>query len=407
MELNQFGPRSPGRLVPITGTDPVRGTWEHRAFVPDPLPALTPELSGRTYRMVAEARAALAALDSTARQLPNPSLFRRSTLQAEAQSTSALEGTYAPLEQVLTADEERPPNADLREILNYVAAADTAFGWIARGATPTLGLLGTLQGILVDGTPAQGPDSGGLRSTQVVIGRRTEAVDGAFPVEASRFVPAPPGIDLRASVSDLLDWMAADHRSEIDPVVSAAMAHYQFETLHPFHDGNGCIGRLMIVVHLLQLGLLSEPTFAVSTWFEQRRGQYDDHLLAVSATGEWDDFVTFFAAGLAASARQTQERMVRLVEVQQDMKEQIRRSPLRAETAQHLVDHAVAHPSFAIGSVTQALSISPARARSLVRQLVDLGLLVPLGGPDDYRRRYSAPAVLNVLTRPSESTERL
>src|SRR5690242_2859835 len=123
VDLSLFAEGAPGALVPINGTDPRHGEWTHYAFVPHPLPRESPILSPATYRVVANARAALAALDSTASRLPNPSLFRRPSLQAEAQSTSALEGTYAPLAEVLIADEERPPNMDMREVLNYVSMA--------------------------------------------------------------------------------------------------------------------------------------------------------------------------------------------------------------------------------------------------------------------------------------------
>src|SRR5665647_3257630 len=127
MDLESFGPKAPGDLMPIQGTDPVRGAWRRSAFVPWPLPSESPNLTPATYLAVGNARAALAGLDSTARQLPNPRLLRRPTLQAEAQSTSAFEGTYAPLADVFTADEDRPQNLDLREVLNYVAMADRAF----------------------------------------------------------------------------------------------------------------------------------------------------------------------------------------------------------------------------------------------------------------------------------------
>ena len=155
-----FGNDSLGSLVPIQGTDPVRGVWEHSAFVPLPLPRTTPSLSNGTYMAVSNARAALAALDSTARQLPNPTLLRRPTLQREAQSTSALEGTYAPLSDVLTAgDDEAPPGSNMREILNYVGMANHAFATVGEGRPVSVALLCELQRMLVRHTPAEGPHS--------------------------------------------------------------------------------------------------------------------------------------------------------------------------------------------------------------------------------------------------------
>ena len=397
MDLSQFGPASLGSLVPIKGTDPRSGPWEHAAFAPLPLPTESPTLEAATYLAVADARAALAALDSTARQLPNPRLLRRPTLQAEAQSTSALEGTYAPLADVLTADEDRPDTPDLREVLNYVAMADRAFAWVEEGRPLTVGLLGELQQILVHRTRGENESSGRVRMGQVVIGRRQDAASTELPVVAARFIPPPPGLDLDAGVRDLLDWIEVPRPRVVDPVVAAAMAHYQFETLHPFSDGNGRIGRLLIVIHLLKLGVLSEPTLTVSAWFEARRSAYYDHLLGVSTSGAWDPFVRFFAEGLEASAVQTRKQMLALASVQAQLKDVVRQSKLRADTAHALVDYAVGHPTFTVRAVERDLGVSYARANGLVGQLVSIGVLSPLDESDNYRRRFYAPAVLGVL----------
>ena len=131
MDLTIFATDFPGTLVTIRGSDPVLGEWAHKAFLPVPLGEDMPSLEPGTFMVVADARAALAALDTTARQLPNPTLLRLPTLRREAQSTSALEGTYAPLADVLIADEEEPPTAELAEILDYVRAANHAFALVA------------------------------------------------------------------------------------------------------------------------------------------------------------------------------------------------------------------------------------------------------------------------------------
>lgn len=384
-----------GRLVDIAGTDPESGPWHHKAFVPAPPPHVSPELSGRTYRAVADARAAVAALDSTARQLPNPQLLRTPTLRKEAQATSALEGTYAPLQQVMTADPNDPLSGELHEVLNYVDAADGAFTWLAEGRELSVGLLADLQGTLMRGTPLEG-ESGALRESQVVIGHRDDAPKNGPLIRQARFVPAPPGDQLRAGVDELMRWMRVGHDDEFDPVVAAAVAHYQFETLHPFRDGNGRIGRLLIVLHLLSMGVLSEPTLTVSPWFEARRQEYYDALLHVSTDGAWDDYTRFFARGIQGAAETTRDQMIRLVQVQERLKDAVRRSSLRADTALLLVDHAVAQPTFTVRSVEHSLGISYVRANKVVEQLIELGILQPL---DDraYNRRFVSPAIMRVL----------
>lgn len=207
------------------------------------------------------------------------------TLRREAQSTSALEGTYAPLSQVFTADDEEPATAELVEILNYVRMANAGFARTSEGWPISVTMLNELQGILMAGTPLHA-QSGRLRDGQVVIGRRDDAAAVEFPVEAARFVPSPAGLALETGVRDLVDWMRTDHQGAIDPVVAAGMSHYQFETLHPFRDGNGRIGRFLIVLQLQSAGVLVEPTLTVSPWFEARRSQYYDHLLGISTRND-------------------------------------------------------------------------------------------------------------------------
>jgi cell filamentation protein, protein adenylyltransferase len=386
-----------GDLVPINGNDPIRGTWEHRAFLPYPLPAAEPPLSGQTYRQVARARAAIATLDSTARQLPNPSLLRRPALGREAQSTSALEGTYAPLRDVLTEDEQAPSSMSLREIFNYIHMANQAFAWLQDGRPLAAGVLADLQKVLFRGTPGESMSMGRIRDDQVVIGLRAGAPLDEFPVKAARFVPAPPGLDLEARTSDLVEWVKLKQADAIDPVVAAAMAHYQFEALHPFHDGNGRVGRLLILMQLLLSGILSEPTLSVSPWFEARRADYYDKLLAVSCQGAWDEWVRFFASGIEASAIDTHRQMKALLGVQYELHEKVRASNLRSDNAHKLVDLAVARPSFSARQAKSELAISYGRANGLISQLVELGLLEPVYKGATYDRRFEAPKVMQVL----------
>lgn len=395
MDLNAFVNDSMGSLVPIHGTDTFDGPWEHRAFVPSPLPETAPELDGAAYMAVANARAALAALDSTARQLPNPQLLRYPTLRREAQSTSALEGTYAPLQSVLTADTDRPSTVEMTEILNYVRMAEFGFTEALRGRATSLSLLNSLQGILMQGTHLE-EESGRVRESQVVIGRRDNAPPGELPVRASRFVPSPPGLPLEANLRDLADWMQVDRRASIDPVVATAMAHYQFETLHPYRDGNGRLGRFLIVLQLLHEGVLAEPTLTVSPWFEARRSEYYDRLLAVSTDGDWNGYVTFFARGLDASAKQTLRQLNALVKVQGELKEQIRASNLRADSYHALVDLSIATTSFTVKTAAESLQLSPQRVRDLVGALVELNVLRPLN-ENSRNRRFYAPKVIEVL----------
>ena len=146
------------------------------------------------------------------------------------------------------------------------------------------------------------------------------------------------------------------------------------------------------------MGVLVEPTLTVSPWFEARRGQYYDRLLGVSARDDLDSYLRFFAEGLRQAADTTRHEMVALVAVQTELKDVIRASPLRADSAHALVDLAVANPTFTVRKVEAELGISYGRANKLVGQLVELGIL-DVVDPDAYKRRFFAPRVLQVLSR--------
>ena len=396
MDLELFQKAPFGELVPISGSLPGGAVWQHRAFLPNPLGDASPELSGSAYRRVADARAALAALDSTAARLPNPRLFRTSTLRLEAQSTAALEGTYEPLARVLAADTDDVQDQSLREVLNYLAVAETAFAWAEEGRGWNVPGLASLQALLVRGTASEREFSGQVRPIQVVIGQRDGVAPGELPIKASRYVPPPPGPDLEARVRDLVAWIQSDHTAHIDPVVAAAMAHYEFEALHPFHDGNGRLGRLLIVLQLYACGVLAEPTLSVSPWFEARRGEYYDALLAVSTRGDWSTWVEFFSLGLAASADAARMRMLALAAVQSELKERLQTTPIRTANARVLIDFAVGHPTFTVAQAAAAMTMGTAGAKKLIDSMVANDLLAPFGDRV-YGRRFHAPRVMEVL----------
>jgi len=395
MRADDFKASPTGRLVPIAGNDPQYGPWEHVAFVAHPLPGKTPALEVETFNAVADARAALAGLDRSARQLPNPALLRRPALRREAQSTSALEGTYAPLQDVLAAaDDDDPDDANLREVLNYVRMAEHAFAWHAEGRPLALNLLTELHGLLVRGTSAATEQAGQIRDIQVVIGGHRGG-----RVQDARFVPHPPGHDLNRQVREWLTWQdESSKHGMIDPVVAAAMAHYHFEVMHPFNDGNGRIGRLAIVLHFLYANVLTEPTLTVSPWFEARRADYYDALMAVSTQGNWDRWIRFFAKGIAASASETEHQLTDLLKVQTSLKAKIREAGLRADNAILLVDFALQQPIFSIRQVERHLGVTYTRANGLVNQLVKIGVLRQLTDAT-YDRPFAAPDLLAILLR--------
>jgi Fic family protein len=167
------------------------------------------------------------------------------------------------------ADEDDPGSAVLREILSSVRMANHGLAWVGERRPISTAFLCELNALLMLGMPLA-ETFGHLREAQVAIGRHADADASGFPIHGARLVPAPPGPPLEMGVQDLVGWLRADHAGRIDPVVATAMAHHQFETLHPFRDGNGRLGRLLVVLHLQRTGVLQEPTLTVSPWFDRR-----------------------------------------------------------------------------------------------------------------------------------------
>ena len=361
--------RSPvGTLVPISGVDPRTGEhYDHWAFLPAPLPA-TVALTDATWSAIVDAETALARLDQAARQVREPALLRRPTLRREAQSTSALEGTYAPFVDVLDSsiEDRRSASAELREILNYVVAAEYGFDWI-RERRFSIGLIADLQRTLVEGTAGEHDDAGQLRNRQVVIGPPGGSVVNA------RFVPPPAGDQLRGGVEAWLEWIN-DPPLVMRSVVRAALAHYQFETLHPFSDGNGRIGRLLVVLQFMREGVLHEPILVVSPWFEARRAQYQDGLLAVSTTGDWDSWIRFFSEGVAAAATATRGRIDALLAWSDEAVERVRRGGVSG-VAERLAGELIGAPMLRAPLVADRHNVSQQGAIYALRRLVQLGIL--------------------------------
>lgn len=378
-----------GDLVPITGTEPRTGReFEHFAFLPHHLPDRI-ALDDETHVRVAEASTALGKLEMASMQVPNPLLFRRPTFRREAQSTSALEGTYAPFEDVLSSEQDSQSGSNLSEVMNYVDASELAFEQIDEREI-SLGMLKSLQQMLVSGTAAEASDRGGIRDRQVVIG-----AEGGR-VEESRFVPPPPDDRLVSGLQAWESWVQAEH-SAITPVVQAAVAHYQFETLHPFSDGNGRIGRLVIVLQLHRLGVMTSGLLSVSPWFEKRRREYQDHLLKVSQEGDWDPWVRFFATAIRDQADATARQVGDLIRLQEHYIEVVMNSR-KSGFVLRLANELIGYPFVATQTTADRHGVSYPTVKRAIDHLVELGILEPLSGRT-YGKSYVAREVFDLISR--------
>lgn len=389
MEQETFSRSPDGRLVPIQGYDPRhQREYRHVAFAPEPLPDQL-DLRPETWLVVSEAMSWLGRLDQASRHVPNPARLRRPAIRKEAVSTSALEGTHAAFTDVLQAEADTDASRqspEIVEILNYVRAAEHAFASIhQRGLS--VGLLSELQAILVQGTPSEDKDAGRIRTHQVLIGPHTS------PVEEARFVPPPEGDLLESGFREWESWVG---RSRIMPsVVQAALAHYQFETLHPYHDGNGRIGRLAIVLQLMLLGELQEPMLTVSPWLEARRQEYQDRLLEVSRTGDFDQWVHFFCTAVRAQSEQTVHKTSDLLSFHERIRRTVRETGITG-VAQKIADDLISQPVTTPTHASRLYDVTYPAANKAIARLVEHGILHELTGRS-YDRVFGSTEIINIM----------
>jgi Fic family protein len=286
--------------------------------------------------------------------------------------------------------EHSPRTPQVREILNYVRAARYAIDEVQSGRAITWSLLCGVHRLLVDGTSADGPDAGRQRTAQVLIGPEHCSVDQA------RFIPAPADDHLTSGVDALIEWIGADH-PRVPAVAQVAIAHYQFETLHPFNDGNGRIRRLLVLLQLMVLGEVSQPLLEVSGWLEQRRREYQDRLFDVSATGDFSPWIEFFATAVELQARLTRERVETLLQRHDEMRADLvehRLSPTGMRVFEHLLERP--YPVY-VSAEASRLDVSFQAANKAVKRLVELGILEQVGD-SNYDRTFAALDLLALIT---------
>lgn len=391
--------RSPlGQVVTISGRDGRFGDdYEVEAFIPHDLPDHV-TLPSATWMAMTDAAAELGRLDAAARLIPRPQLVARVATRREAIGTSALEGTYADLTELFAAEVLPEDESDthvapnVREVVNYTRAADAAFAGIHERSI-TIGMIAELQARIVRGTSSDGPEAGAIRTSQVFIGARHRRV------EEARFIPPPPGDQLRSMCERWVSWLTnPTARRQIQLVARLAMAHYQFETLHPFTDGNGRLGRLIVVLQMLEEGVLQSPVLAVSPWLEERADEYRDRLFAVSESGDWTSWIEFFAEAIATGARSGHDRIMRLLALRDEIGAAVRDARPRARLAVEIADDLIAFPILSVADATGRYGRSNQANRDAVATLVELGVLEPYGD-SRYDRLFWSPRVFQAIER--------
>lgn len=355
----------------------------YTAFVPAILPPHPPiRIEGNLARMLSAADVALGRLDGITGILPNPDLFVAMYVKQEAVLSSQIEGTQASLTDVLqfeVGDDESVHPRDVQEVVNYVGAMN--YGLEQTALPLSLRLIREIHGRLMQGVRGEHCEPGEFRRTQNWIG------PGGCTLSTAAYVPPPPDIlqDLLGNLEKFL------HDDSLPPLINAGLAHAQFETIHPFLDGNGRVGRLLITFLLCQRGILSRPLLYLSHFLKQNRSDYYDHLQAIRVHGRWEEWLTFFLRGVAEVATEAHETARKILQLRTQCQELLQGEGKAGATLLRVLDILFEQPLLTPAFIEKKLGVTYVTANNHVTRLQDLGLLKELTGYKRNRRFAFSP----------------
>ncbi len=377
MEIGLFQNSPSGRLI--------RASGEYWAFVPHPLPPKL-EWDNSLVSLISRADLALGTLSGLGETLPNPHLLIYPFIRREAVLSSRIEGTQSSLSDLLLFEATKvEKQRDVREVQNYVRTIE--YGLKRLDALPlSLRLIRELHGILMERVRGEHATRGEFRQSQNWIGP-----PGCSLNEAS-FVP-PPVPEMQDALDQLEKFLHAD--IDLPPLVQLALIHYQFETIHPFLDGNGRIGRLLITLFLCERGILTKPLLYLSAFLERHRREYYERLLQVSQKGAWEKWIQFFLQAVVNQSSDAVQRSRRLLDLHQDY----HRTSLEKHlppTAGQLIELILMRPVLNPRIAQELLGVTFPAAQKAIRVLEDEGILVEITG-GKRNKTYVAEEILRIL----------
>ena len=388
MRPSDYAPDAPGRLVRSVFPPVPPERESHWTFQPNALP---PDLSysGELVSILSSADQALGRLGAIGRFLPNPHLLIRPFVSQEAVLSSRIEGTVTRLDQLLFYEAgvtEQAPSDDLTEVANYVEALDLGLKYLADGVPLGLYVLKQVHHRLMQGVRGERKRPGQFRDCVVLLGRSSDP-------RLAQFIPPDP-IMIQPLLEDLERYVQNPHAAPI--VVQLAVAHYQFETIHPFMDGNGRLGRLLITLMLCARGVLTQPLLYLSAYLERHDDEYRDRMLAVSQRGEWGEWVRFVALGVAEQADDAADRARRLLELWQEYRK-LAQDNNRPSAVLALIDKLFAAPALTVNGAKEVMGVAYPTANRHVKWLEAQGILVEQPANGGRNRVYVAPKLFELI----------
>ncbi len=377
----------------------------YRAFIPAPLPPEPPvEMDGELLALLSDADISLGRLDGIVKVIPDPDFFVAMYVRREAVLSSQIEGTQSTLEDLLEVELEpaaQDRHSDVGDIVNYIAAMN--HGLVRIDELPlSLRLIREIHNeLLRDGRGAHATP-GEFRTSQNWIG------PAGASLKQATFVP-PPVYEMKQALSDFEAFLHAEQDNAL--LIRAGLAHAQFETIHPFLDGNGRVGRLLITFLLVHGGALRQPLLYLSYYFKLHRAEYYDRLMAVRLRGDWEGWLRFFLRGVAETARQATDTAERIFELRER-----HRSLVLSDTGANglkLLSMLFQRPLVNVNVVGQDLEVSFPTANRLVARFEELGLLREVTGQrrsrlfryEPYLKLFDEPAPPDEENVPTQGTE--
>lgn len=405
MDPARFSDNPSGQLVDDFA-DTKEGSIPYKGFMPNPLP---PEmnLSWTLIHRLLEAERELGKLINLGINEPISTLLRSAFIHREAVLSSRIEGTrtliadlYAfeagqiKLSNLEAGLSSNPTLADVREVENNVKALEMGLKQVTEDSYPVnLWLIRELHKVLMEGVRGNEANPGDLRQLPVVIGEQMPTFRET--IAKARFIP-PPAIQMRAALEELLDYIAEEESDQIPPpLIRIALIHYQFETVHPFRDGNGRIGRLLISLLLVVWKVVPTSLFNLSNYLEQHRSKYYDHMLEVSEKSSWNQWLEFFLEGIIDEARNASKKATELLRLLSEMKGRIQ-SFRSSSTLNEVVEFIFEKPIIRAIDIQEKFAVSHNTAMKSLRSLVEMGFLQD-ATQAERNKAYIAPQIMRIL----------
>ncbi|PSO42901.1 cell filamentation protein Fic [Candidatus Saccharibacteria bacterium QS_5_54_17] len=345
--------------------------YAYKYFLPSYAPRTVQITSPKLSRLLEEATHMLGELNAYARFVPDIDFFIRMHEIKEATASSRIEGTKTNLDEALMDAEDIMPERrdDWQEVQNYIQAMNHAVNRLEK-LPVSKRLLNETHEILLSGVRGEEKQPGAIRESQNWIGGAT--------LKDARFIP-PAHQDLPDLLTDLEEFLHEDDLN-MSLLVKAGIAHYQFETIHPYLDGNGRIGRLLIILYLIEQKLLDRPILYLSQFFDRYKQEYYEALDTVRAQNDLEQWLRFFLVGITETSRQAIHTLQSIQSLQETHRQEILKLGRRSENASALLERLYTDPIISVSEAAEELDVTPPTANSLVKELHKLGMLKEITG---------------------------